>query len=211
MSLLVAIICYRGLKKFSIALFIALIFLGCLADTLGENYSGWGLNRLTNHNEDYLIYNPYLILSTPILLHLFGKMLRLTKKEKKVFLWISLLVMALILLNYFFGEGVFNFNTNSLVLIALVTIFLSVFVLLRLAMEEERVITFFKEPFFWISSGFLLFGLGELILGLQTYIEMNNIKLFGKSIYTLVMDILNVFLYSAFSLAFILCQKYIRT
>ena len=198
--------CYRGLKTLSIAWFIAFIFLECLADTLGENYMRWGLNTLTKRDEDYLIYNPYLILSTPVLLYLFGKMLNLSGRQKKIFIFSCVLIVTLIIINYVAGEGLYNFNTRSLLLIALSTIFLSVFVLLKLSMEENRVITLFKEPYFWINAFLLLFALGELVLGLQGYIQVNNIQVFGQSIYTLIMGILNVFLSSALSFAFILCQ-----
>ena len=85
---------------------------------------------------------------------------------------------------------------------------LSCLVLVKVAIDDNKLQSLYKEPFFWMNAGNLLFSLGTLVvLGLQQYIADNNIKFSGQALYNAVMSILNVFLYVALSYGFILCQK----
>jgi hypothetical protein len=74
--------------------------------------------------------------------------------------------------------------------------------------ENERI---YMHPFFWISVSLLLFSLGSLVvLGLQEYIVSHQIQMEGKSIYRIIMPVLNVILYLGYTYAFLLCRKKIK-
>lgn len=200
-SLIIASICYQGLKHYGILIFIPLLFLDCLVDLLGDNYLtfGWKSN--------YFLYNYYLLITTPLYLIVFSKMLNLNGKLKIVSIAIGSLLMLLILINLFFIQGKSQFNSYSLLLIMVINVIFSSLILINLVTDDRQVPSLFKEPFFWINSAILLFSLGTLVvLGLQQYIAANRIKLNEKMLYNTVMHILNIILYSALSYGFILCR-----
>ncbi len=63
-----------------------------------------------------------------------------------------------------------------------------------------------KQPFFWISSGLLIYYLGSVIINaLFDYLTTNDLKIEGMRIYGIINNSLNVILYSSFCIAFFLC------
>lgn len=204
LSLLVAILCYGGLSKYRITLFVPLLVIVNLVEITGVNFKmlGW-VPWLNNH----AIYNYNLLLETPVRLFLLGRMLLLKTNERHTFTGIIFLCMLAILLNYLFLQGPVAFNEFSLILIQFLTILLSCFVLLRLALREAVQPALWKDPYFWISAGYLLFSLMTLVLlGLQSYIQANHVTLGGKSLYKAMMPVPNFVLYLTLSYAFILCM-----
>lgn len=200
-SFVIAVICRKALYRQGIVVFIPFLLLDCAADLLGDNYKTFGWKQ------NYFLYNYYLLLSTPLLFYLFYKMLGLQAKSKAAFFIITILCLSLILLNYFFIQGTFQFNTYSLLLIMILNIILSCLVLVKLAVDDNKLQSLYKEPFFWINAGTLLFSLGTLVsLGLQQYIAANNITWKGEKLYNVIMPVLNAFLYVALSYGFILCR-----
>lgn len=205
LSLLVAILCYKGLNNYRLVLFIPLLALTNVIELIGNNYRALGWS----HN--YTIYNWYIILSTPLNLYLYGRMLRIRKNEKLVYLTICALSMLFIILNYIFLQGPGQFNNISIVLIEILNIVFSCFVLLRLALRGDVLVSIFREPYFWISAANLLFGLITLVLlGLQQYIRSNNILIGKDSMYHAILPVVNIVLYSCYCLAFILCRMQIN-
>jgi magnesium-transporting ATPase (P-type) len=204
LSLLLAILCFRGLHQYKLSLFLPMLLVVNLIEIVGTNYKmlGW-VPWLSNH----AIYNLNLLLETPMRLFLMGEMLQLRNNERPTFTGIAFLCMLVILLNYLFLQGSAVFNTFSLILIQIVTIVLSCFTLLRLAMREEVGLSLWKDPYFWINAGFLLFALITLvILGLQQFLQDHRVMLWGKSLYKSIMPVPNIILYLAYSYAFILCR-----
>lgn len=203
LSLLLAILCYRGLSQYKLLLFLPMLVIVNLIEITGTNYKvlGWS-SWLSNH----AIYNLDLLLETPLRLCLMGQMLQLRGNERPAFIGIAFLCMLVILLNYLFLQGPVTFNTFSLILIQIVTIVLSCFTLLRLALREEAGSSLWKDPYFWINAGFLLFALITLvILGLQQFLQDHQVTLWGKSLYKSIMPVPNFILYLAYCYAFILC------
>jgi hypothetical protein len=200
-SLLIAVINYRRLKVYKISAFTFLTYIACIVEIAGF--------ELKQHKEvNYLIYNFYLIFSTPVQLFLFYKMLQPERLQQKIFITISCLSTFFILIDFYFFQGVNVFNTYSLMLIMLLNIAFSVLVLVKIFLIDETAISFFRHPYLWINAGILIFSLGTLVmLGLQQYIEVNRIVINNKNAYRQVMPILNVILYSAYSYAFILCRR----
>lgn len=202
LSLLVSFICYKGLKRFSLNYFIPLLLFTCIIEILASNKAifGWKSN--------YFIYNTYLLISLPLYLIVYGKMIDLNRKTKFVYILICILCETLIILNYCFVEGWRVFNSFSLVFIEILQIIFCCLLLIQLALNEKKSnLPILKHPYFWINASTLLFSLGTLvILGLQKYIALHHIEIDGKSIYRVFLPILNVILYSSYTYAFILCK-----
>lgn len=69
-----------------------------------------------------------------------------------------------------------------------------------------------KQPFFWISSGLLLYYLGSVIINaLFQYLTSNDLIHEGTRIYGIINNSLNVILYSSFCIAFYLCRDNRKT
>lgn len=200
-SLFTALVCITGLKQFSLAAFIPLLILVNGVEIIAGNF------RLFGWSNNYFIYNLYLIFSTPFYLYLYQRMLYLNGNALKIFRIISLLCMLLILLNYFFLQGINIFNSNALVLIMILNIIFSCLALFRLSSHDFHQPNLLKEPYFWINAVNLLFSMVSLVLlGLQPYIRSNNIEIENKSLYYAIMPVANVILYTVYSYAFLLCR-----
>lgn len=201
LSLVMAIIFYKGLQRHKLTAFIPLLFLTIIIEIIGMNYSrlGW--------EDNYFLYNIYILLLLPLQLYLFSKMLFLTGKEVTIFLIISMLGMLAVLLNYFFIEGPYAFNSQSLILLEVLNIIFSCLALFRLSFQQDRYRHLFNDPYFWINAVTFLFGLVALVLlGLQPFIRSNKIIIANKTLYHAILPAANVVLYSGYSYAFILCR-----
>lgn len=201
-SLLLAMICFRGLVRYSLVAFIPLLIITNIVEMVGVSYA--------EDEANYNVYNLYMLLSTPLYIYLYGKMMKLRRNERYPFIGIGLLVMIFLLLNFFFWQGVKPFNTYSLILTEVVNIGFSCLILIRLAASDHVQSSLIQEPYFWINSAILLFALTMLVLlGLQQYILAHNILLGNKSLYYAIVPTVNIVLYSFFGIAFLLCQKHL--
>lgn len=200
--LLIALICLPELKRFSVAVFIPLLIITNAVEVIGNSY------RLFGWQKNDFIYNVFLILSTPLYLYLYANMLYLKDKAMAVFRAISVLCVFLILLNYFFLQGISNFNSYSVVLLSILNIIFSCLILFRLSLQDVRQLNLFKEPYFWINAANLIFYMVPLVLlGMQPYIRSHKIEIHNKSLYLAIMPTANMILYSAYSYAFLLCRS----
>ena len=201
-SLLTALYCYRGLRACSLLAFIPLLFIVNITHLSGINYRMLGLQS------NYSIYNLFLLASTPFYFYIAGKMLFLTGRETIVFHTVCVLCLILVSVNFFFIQGQSRFNTYSFVLIEIMMIVFSSLSLVRLTLLDQRELNFIREPFFWINTVNLLFGLIALVvLGLQEYILTNHIEINNKTLYHSILPSLNAIVYAGYSYAFILCRK----
>jgi hypothetical protein len=200
-SLLCALFCRRGLNAFSLGIMIPILLLDNVIEIFGANW------RIFHWKNNYLVFNLYLLLSTPLFLYLFSILLHLSPRQKKGY-WIgSGLLELLILINFFFYQGTQDFNTLSNLLIQTANIVLSCLALARLAISKDDGSAILQDPRFCINSMILLFSLVTLIiLGLQKYIKVHDIEIQNKVLYSAIMPIANAVLYTGYSCAFLLCR-----
>jgi hypothetical protein len=198
----VAIYCWKGLKACSLLAFIPLLVIVNITELTAMNFRAFGWSS------NYLIYNLYMLLSTPFFFYLAGKMLFLTKKEAVIYYIVCVLCLLLVFVNFGFIQGMKRFNTYTLGLIEIMIIVFSGLCLVRLTVFDEKELNFMKEPYFWINSLNLLFGLITLVvLGLQSYILINQIEIAHRALYYAIMPAVNAIVYAGYSYAFILCRK----
>jgi hypothetical protein len=199
--LCVAIYCWRGLKACSLLAFIPLMLVVNMTELTAKNFRAFGLTS------NYLMYNLYLLISTPFLFYLAGKMLFLTKREAIVYYIVCLLCLFLAFVNFGFIQGSQVFNSYSLGLIECMMIVFSGLCLVRLTVLDQEELNFMKEPYFWINSLNLLFGLITLVvLGLHSYILINHIEIAHRALYDAILPAVNAIVYAGYSYAFILCR-----
>jgi hypothetical protein len=201
-SLLLAILCRKGLNSFHIAILIPILLVDNVADFIGSNYT-----YLFHSPDNYFIYNIYYLVSTPLYLYLFSIMLTAGDRQRRRIFLVGVVVEALILANYLFIQGRLPFNSFTALLVNLTNFVFSCLVLARLALRKEEDSHLLVDPYFWINAMILLFSLVSMIaLGLQKYIALNGIQVDGKSLYIALMRAANAALYTGYSGAILLCQ-----
>jgi hypothetical protein len=204
-SLLCAVVFARGLNSFGIGVLIPLLLLDNVAEIIGVNfvYFGW--------KDNYFVYSLYLVLSTPLVLWLFGAMLGRGAPHKNYFLWGAIAIEGFVLLNYCFIQGPFEFDTYSYLLVSTAEIVMCCLVLARLAIRKDDQAGLLRDPYFWINGTTLLFNLVSLILlGALKFIALNHLEIRHKNLYLAILPAANALLYAGYSYAFILCHSQAR-
>ncbi|HLZ87808.1 MAG TPA: hypothetical protein VKQ52_11225 [Puia sp.] len=201
-SLLLAILCRKGLNAFSIGILIPILLVDNATEILGANYT-----RIFHSLNNYFVYNVYYLISTPLYLYLFATMLKGDARENRRLFVAGLAIELFIIVNYFLFQGRAEFNTFTALLVSLTNIVLSCLVLTRLAIRKEDDSHLLLDPYFWINAVILLFSLVSIIvLGMQKYIALNHIQFGGKNLYFALMEAANAALYTGYSGAVLLCQ-----
>lgn len=201
LALIASIFFYKGLKAYRINFFVFILSVVCIIESISAN------RVLFNLKTNYLFYNLYLLISTPVYFYLFYFLLNIKAKYRWTFIGIAFLISFLFFLDFLFFEGPQNINTLSIIFQQFVFILLSCFLLFKMAVSQQFFILQ-NHPFFWIASGLLIFCLGTLVvLGLNQFIRINKITLANKHLYGAIMPVLNVILYSSYSYAFYLCEQ----
>ena len=204
-SLLCALIFARGLNSFGIGMLIPLLLLDNITEIVGANYYHFGWK------DNYFVYSIYLVLSTPLALWLFGSMMGGSPQQRRRYLWACIAIQGFVLINYFFVQGPYEFDTYSFLLINTVEIVLCCLVLARLAIRRDDQAGLLRDPYFWISGSTLLFNLVSLILlGALKFIALNHLEIRHKNLYLAILPAANALLYTGYSYAFILCHSQAR-
>jgi len=201
-SLLMALLCRKGLNAFSLGILIPILVLDNVTEILGSNHLA-----LFHTKGNYYIYNIYFLLSTPLFFVLFASMLDGTRRDKRRLFWTGAAVEVFLVINYFFIQGRYDVDTFSAQLISLACIILSCLVLTRLAIRKDDEGGLLHDPVFWVNAMILLFNLVSLIvLGIYKFIIQNGLEISHKNLYIAIMPAANAVLYSGYSYAFLLCQ-----
>ena len=204
LSFVVALICFSNLKRFSLGLLPYLLFVVCITELLAANCEMLGFSS------NYKIYSTYFVISTALYFMIFNKIIHWKKRAKHVYHFVAFATVLFSLIDYFYLEaGSFVRYTMTVTLI--LHIVLSCILLAEIAMDDNRQIRMITEPYFWFASGLLLFSLGtEVTLGLHPFILKNNLMLFGKSLHRVIVPVLNVVMYSCYTIAILLCKARVR-
>jgi hypothetical protein len=109
-SLIAAVYCRRGLAYFSIGIFIPLLLVVNVFETIGVNH------RLFHRHDSYNIYSFYNLAVTPLYLYAFQQMMMAGKTERYLIRFVGVICMLLLLINLFYIQGLYLFNTWSITL-----------------------------------------------------------------------------------------------
>ena len=201
-SLLMALLCRKGLNYFGLGILLPILVLDNVTETLGNNYT-----LFFNLSQNHVIFNVYMLLSTPLFFYLFASMLGGNMAERRRLRWIAMAVEIFLLFNFCFIQGWKEFNTFSALFISFICIILSCIVLARLTMRMDDESSLLHDPTFWINSLILLFNLVQLlILGLYKYIVTNHLGISNQNLYLAIMPAANAVYYVGLGCAFMLCQ-----
>jgi hypothetical protein len=202
LSLFCALAFYKWLKYFKLRPFVLLLTLISIIEICGANYRWFGITK------NYIIYDYYLIITAPVYLWIFLNMLSFKGFLKTIYLVISSLIIIFLVLNFLFLQGQGVYTTYSHIMLEFIKGLLSLMIITKLFREDNFEIGIGNNPYFWICGSTILFAVSSIVLlGLQQFIVANKIEIDGKSIYRIIMPILNVVLYTSYCYAFYLCKK----
>lgn len=205
LSLLFAIIFYSKLELFKLKPFLLLLIVICITETCAGNLQWFNLHR--NH----FMYNIYYVLAMPIHFWIFLNILDYKGFIKILYNVVGVLVMAFLILNVLFLQGLEEFDVYSVVMAEFIKGILALMVITKLLREDDYEIGISNDPYFWIAGATLIFSISAVILfGLQKFILANRIQIGGQNLYRVIIPLVNVFLYSSYCYAFYLCRKLTR-
>lgn len=155
---------------------------------------------------NYVIYNLYILVAAPVLYYGFDRKMQLNSRNKIRYRISAILLLLFYGVDYLFITGSNEMTTLSVILFYFTAVLLAIGMLFKMALGEEAV-SMEIQPVFWACAGFLIFGMGALVtLGLNQYIRMNHITIQNKTLYRIIMPMLNVVFSLFITYAFILCR-----
>lgn len=207
LSLLLAVYFYnRTNKKNKLLLyFIPFLLLTVLVECIG----GWYLLKGVRN---YWMYNVFTTLEFIFYSFIFYKYFRKSIFKKLILIFIPAFCLSVIV-NMAYLQGVNKtFNTYTFLLGSFFIVIFCCCFFYESVLPDKIDQQLSKQPFFWISSGLLIFYLGSVIINaLFEYLRNNDLQAEGIRIYGIINQILNILLYLSFCIAFFLCRNNRKT
>jgi hypothetical protein len=202
--MLVCLILYKSVKKTALKYFLPFLVLTIIVELSGLWMNQHGI-------KNYLLFNVFTTVEFVFYSFLFFKHYR--KNENKL---LSLLFMPLytlaVIINLIYFQGIERFHTYTFLLGSFFIVVFCCLFFYESVLPEYIESTLTKEPFFWVCTGLLLFYLGSVIINaLFEYLRTFDMQFEGKKIYSTINQILNILLYTAFLISFIVCRNNNKT
>jgi hypothetical protein len=125
-----------------------------------------------------------------------------TPRIKRIVLTGSVLLVLFAVWNMIAGQGFYSFNTYT-VLVSGLLILTWIFFYFRELLRRSEYVTLTREPMFWISSGMLVFYLGNVfVAGTINYFIAENRNI--AVLLLQVIKVLNILMFASFIVA-LLC------
>jgi hypothetical protein len=200
-GLFAAIYFHKALRQFKLTAFIPQLVIVCVIECLAANFKLWGLKS------NYIIYQCYFLISTPVQLYLAYKMLNYKGYKSVLFITLSVSLMLFVLFDMLVLQPT-GIATYTYLSVEGAIVICSFLVITTLFFEDTSTIGITEHPYFWINASNVIFGIGMLfIMGISGYIKAHKIQIAGRNIYGYVTQGLNYMLYASYIYAFVLCKK----
>ena len=168
--------------------------------TLVVEILGWQLSEHGKHNTD--LYNFFSVAAFTYYMYLLMEVVY-SRRAKRNILYTMSLYAIISLGNILFVQKINSFHTMTYSLGCLLIVVVSMYYFYEL-LQVPRSIDLKKEPVFWIAAGLLFFYICTLpVLGVLNYL-FSIPGVIGRSLEDII-SILNVLLYSLFTIGF-LCR-----
>lgn len=166
--------------------------------TLTVEIRGWQLSEKVLNNAD--LYNFFSVAAFTYYMYLLMEVVY-SKTAKKIILYAMSGYAVISLSNILFIQKINSFHTMTYSIGCLLIVIVSMYYFYEL-LQVPRSIDLKKEPAFWIAAGLLFFYICTLpILGVLNYL-FSFPGVIARSLEEII-SILNVLLYSLFTIAFI--------
>lgn len=195
-AFLMSLISFRKNFPKPLRFFSFILFFSLAVELTGFIYS----KILHKHNAH--IYNLNFLFIFPFYAFFYSQFFPSYKMKKRI-LFFVVCYFLFALSNIIFIQGLYTWNSYSLIAGSLLSIYLSVSYLQNYLPNKEFV-KLQADPVFWISTGVLLFYLIELpYISLLNYLNTHFLALSKQLL--IIPKILNMVMYSLFTIAF-LCR-----
>lgn len=180
------------------------LFITYLSLTLVVELAGYTLRALRRDNAP--IYNIYIIVNFAYLIFLLRSFLR-NERIKRIFSWSIFTFVVIALINIFFIQGFYSFNTYTFIIGSIIMVICCIYYFYqRMKFPDSQ--SLLRDPTFWLSTGLLFFYTCSLpIFGLNNFVA--NIPLYIYNSFYLINQLLNIILYSLFMIS-LLCNLNFR-
>jgi hypothetical protein len=195
LSFIVSLFVYSDKSRPFLKLFPPFLFA-----TLAAEFTGSYLIYIKEDNT--YVYNFFSVIEFCFYVYLISLII-VNVKAKKIIRISGILYAVISLVNILFFQGMQNFHTVTYSLGCLVIVAVCIYYFLEL-FRLPKSVKLSRNPAFWICSGLLFF----YCCGFPLYAFLNfwaKFRWMAQS-FTHIFDILNLFLYSLFTIAF-LCSK----
>jgi hypothetical protein len=203
-ALLTAIFFFIGKRNKLIGFFIPYLLLTVCVEFVGWKARKWGFR--------YAMYNIFLIVE--IVFYTFIFRMHFKKRAfKRIAIVFAPAFIIFCLLNMSVIQGFNNtLNSYSSLIGSFFIVLFCCFFFYESILPDQIDQQLSKQPFFWISSGLLIFYLGSVIVSaLFDYLRSNDLANQGRKIYKIILHSVNVILYSSCCIAFYLCPNAKKT
>ncbi|HMH31937.1 MAG TPA: hypothetical protein VK543_02850 [Puia sp.] len=161
---------------------------------------------IVKYGENVSVYNIFNIVNFCFYYFVLREIIT-NKTAKKVIFYIMMIFLPLAVCNLLFVQKIGNFNSMTFSIGSLLIVGMCVYYFFEL-FQLPKAINLLREPAFWICSGLLFFFVCSFpFFGLINFISNASLLLLSRFVRVLI--IVNVFLYSLFTIAF-LCRIRIR-
>lgn len=184
-------------------LFILLLFLVLCTETLGwYMYNRWKISN------NALPFNILMLLSNSFFMWFFSRVTVL-QKIKKWLLFFMCLFIAFGLVNLFYFQGLWVYNSFSESLGDIILSIICCYFLFTLVKNAEHI-DILRFDYFWLANGILFYSLGSALLYQFSYLLISHYKQTGINVGEYINYGLNLILYSSLIIAFICRRKITR-
>ncbi len=170
------------------------------------SFSGWLWTTITEEN-NMPFFHTYILIESLIILHIYKSLLS-QKRKKLLWLLFSIGFLIIWLLNVTIWPGWWVFPDYIHALEAIIILILVILWFMK--MLKEKIILYPYKTFeFWLSAGLLIFFSGNFLLFIFPKFILNA----GNEVFLAIWkvnNILNILLYSIYTIAVLCIKKKIR-
>lgn len=163
-------------------------------------------------NNDYWLYNPFIILSYSLYAWYFR--LGIISKLRKQLLVFGIVVLNIAGYSHMFYEGIFFYSHSILVfLLGFVLIFTSISFYYYELLKSDKILVINKSVKMYISIGYLFYNLLCMPVWIYSHKYYNHLNPKFGALYSFTISLAHILIYGIYIFAFLYCArkyKYIK-
>ncbi|SEM23227.1 hypothetical protein SAMN04487910_4493 [Aquimarina amphilecti] len=192
--------------------FTYFLWLTVFVETVGlipniiQSVESFGHLKETFWNQNFWLYNTYLILSFLFYLN-YVKMNLKSSKLKKVLMIFFLIYGLSTIVNLVFSKVLFEAYSAYSFVVGSILLFFSIGLYYYEILQSNAILNFSRSIPFYFSVGTLVFHLCVTPLFIYSRYYSNRTSPEFVEVYALILTIANIFMYTCYIIGFLICSK----